>query len=108
MESLPTSIPLLPTRLQNRSCECARYVVCVSSLYEKKFHALKFAEMTPLELLLSFMDDHALKQVDIGKVLDVSSGVMSEIANGKRDLFRNGESQTGARGSADYEADESC
>jgi HTH-type transcriptional regulator / antitoxin HigA len=56
--------------------------------YEKKHHALKCAEMTPLELLHSFMKDHGLKQVDLANVLGVSSGVMNEIVKGKRELTK--------------------
>ena len=56
--------------------------------YEKRHHALSFDEMTPLELLLSFMQDHALKQIALAKVLGVSSGVMNEIVKGKRELTK--------------------
>lgn len=58
------------------------------SKYEKKNHALRCDEMTPLELLLSFMKDHGLKQVDVAKVLGVSSGVINEIVKGKRELTK--------------------
>lgn len=54
--------------------------------YESKHHALSFAEMPPHELLQSFMQDHGLKQVDLQAILGVSSGVMSELASGKRKL----------------------
>lgn len=54
--------------------------------YEKKYHALKYQQLSPLELLHSFMHDHKLKQVDLAKILNVSSGVISEIVNGKRKL----------------------
>jgi HTH-type transcriptional regulator / antitoxin HigA len=56
--------------------------------YEKKYHALKFDDMTPHELLLSFMHDHALKQVALANVLGVSSGVMNELVKGKRELTK--------------------
>jgi HTH-type transcriptional regulator / antitoxin HigA len=56
--------------------------------YEKKYHALKFDDMTPHELLLSFMQDHDLKQVALAKVLSVSSGVINEIVKGKRELTK--------------------
>ncbi len=58
------------------------------SKYEKKHHALKCDQMTPLELLHSFMNDHGLKQGDLAKVLGVSSGVINEIVNGKRELTK--------------------
>lgn len=54
--------------------------------YESKHHALSFNEMAPHELLQSFMKDHGLKQVDLQAILGVSSGVMSELASGKRKL----------------------
>ncbi len=56
--------------------------------YERKNHALRCDEMTPLELLLSFMKDHELRQVDVAKVLGVSSGVSNEIVKGKRELTK--------------------
>ena len=56
--------------------------------YEKKYHTLKCAEMTPIELLHSFMNDHRLKQVDVANVLGASSGVMNEIVKGKRELTK--------------------
>ncbi|MCA9802211.1 MAG: hypothetical protein KC777_09505 [Cyanobacteria bacterium HKST-UBA02] len=56
--------------------------------YESKHHALEFADMAPHELLQSFISDHGLKQVDLQAVLGVSSGVMSELVSGKRELTR--------------------
>lgn len=54
--------------------------------FEKKFHELQLQTLSPLEILLSFLDDHGLKQVDIAKILSVSSGVANEIVKGKREL----------------------
>lgn len=56
--------------------------------YESKHHALKFADMAPHELLQSFMKDHSLKQVALQNILGVSSGVMSELVSGKRELTK--------------------
>lgn len=56
--------------------------------YESKNHALSFDGMAPHELLQSFMKDHGLKQVDMQAILGVSSGVMSELASGKRELTK--------------------
>lgn len=57
--------------------------------YEKKHHAISFAEMAPHELLKSFMKEHGLKQVDIQAILGIaSSGVISEIVAGKRELTK--------------------
>ncbi len=56
--------------------------------YERKHHALDFADMAPHELLQSFMSDHGLKQVDMQAILGVSSGVMSELVAGKRELTK--------------------
>lgn len=59
------------------------------SKYEKKFHELRCADMTPHELLRSLMKDHHLKQVDVMTILGVSSsGVVSEIVNGQRELTK--------------------
>jgi HTH-type transcriptional regulator/antitoxin HigA len=56
--------------------------------YEKKHHAISIHDMAPCELLQSFMKDHGLKQVDMQAVLGVSSGVMSELCSGKRQLTK--------------------
>ena len=57
--------------------------------YEKKHHTINFDMMTPHELLKSFMKDHGLKQVDLQAILGVSSsGVISEIVSGKRELTK--------------------
>lgn len=56
--------------------------------YESKHHALEFADLLPHELLQSFMKDHGLKQVEMQEVLGVSSGVMSELVSGKRELTK--------------------
>lgn len=57
--------------------------------YESKHHALTFEEMAPHELLQSFMKDHNLKQVALQKILGVSSsGVMSELVSGSRELTK--------------------
>ncbi len=66
------------------------------SKYEKKHHALKLAELSPGELLLSFMDEHRLKQVDIAKILSVSSGVANELVKGKRELTKEHCARLGA------------
>jgi HTH-type transcriptional regulator/antitoxin HigA len=56
--------------------------------YESKHHALKIADMPPHVLLQSFMKDHGLKQVTLQEILGVSSGVMSELVSGKRELTK--------------------
>jgi HTH-type transcriptional regulator/antitoxin HigA len=56
--------------------------------YESKHHALKFEDMAPHELLQSFMSDHGLRQVYLQAILSVSSGVMSELVSGKRELTK--------------------
>lgn len=59
------------------------------SKYEQKHHALSFSELKPHELLQSFMKEHGLKQVDIQNILGISSsGVMSEIVSGKREITK--------------------
>jgi HTH-type transcriptional regulator/antitoxin HigA len=57
--------------------------------YEQKHHAINVYEMAPHALLQSFMKEHGLKQVDIQAILGVSSsGVISEIVAGKRELTK--------------------
>lgn len=58
------------------------------SKYESKHHALNFDEMAPQDILRSFMKDHSLKQVELQVILGVSSGVMSELVSGKRELTK--------------------
>jgi HTH-type transcriptional regulator/antitoxin HigA len=56
--------------------------------YESKHHVLKVGELPPHKLLQSFMKDHGLKQVALQEILGVSSGVMSELVAGKRELTK--------------------
>ncbi len=56
--------------------------------YERKHHALQIEEMPPHKLLQSFMKDHGLRQVDMQVILSTSSGVMSELVSGKRELSK--------------------
>jgi HTH-type transcriptional regulator/antitoxin HigA len=57
--------------------------------YEKKHHDLSILDLAPNVLLQSLMKDHGLKQVDIQAILGVnSSGVISEIVSGKRELTK--------------------
>ncbi|MBP6595700.1 MAG: hypothetical protein KA255_21920, partial [Candidatus Obscuribacter sp.] len=57
--------------------------------YEKKHHDLNIQDLAPNVLLQSLMKDHGLKQVDIQAILGVnSSGVISEIVSGKRELTK--------------------
>jgi len=56
--------------------------------YEEKHHALHFADLPPHKLLQSFMSDHGMKQVAVQEILGVSSGVMSELVSGKRELTK--------------------
>lgn len=56
--------------------------------YEKKHHALEIAELPPHKLLQSFMNEYGLKQVDMQAILGTSSGVMSELVSGKRELTK--------------------
>lgn len=54
--------------------------------YESKHHVLQFIELAPYQVLQSFMKDHNLKQVAVQEILGVSSGVISELVSGKREL----------------------
>ncbi len=57
--------------------------------YENKHHALEFASLAPHLLLQSLMKDHDLKQVDVQKILGVSSsGAMSMLVSGDRHLTK--------------------
>jgi len=57
--------------------------------YENKHHDLNIQDLAPNVFLQSLMKDHGLKQVDIQAILGVnSSGVISEIVSGKRELTK--------------------
>lgn len=56
--------------------------------YEIKHHALNVSDLAPHHLLQSFMKEHNLKQVAVQQILGVSSGVMSELVSGKRELTK--------------------
>jgi len=56
--------------------------------YESKNHALELVDLPPHQILQSFMKDNGLKQVALQEVLNVSSGVMSMLVSGKRELTK--------------------
>lgn len=56
--------------------------------YEFKLHPLNVSDLAPHELLQSFMEEHKMKQVEVQKILGVSSGVISELVSGKRELTK--------------------
>jgi len=58
--------------------------------YEKQHHALPDTEdNSPADMLRWLMDVNGQKQVDLAAVLGVSSGRMSELANGHRDFSKS-------------------
>lgn len=57
--------------------------------YESKNHALELVDLPPHQILQSFMKDNGLKQVALQEVLNVSSGVMSMLVSGKRELTKD-------------------
>ena len=48
-----------------------------------------FQDLDPIQLLKSFMNDHALKAVHLAKILDVSTGTVSKILNYKKGLSKD-------------------
>ncbi|MBP6743653.1 hypothetical protein KA344_00400 [bacterium] len=56
--------------------------------YEDKHHRIDLSDVSPLDVLISFMEDHDLKQVDLCRIIGCSSGVASEIIGGKRELSK--------------------
>jgi mRNA-degrading endonuclease HigB of HigAB toxin-antitoxin module/antitoxin component HigA of HigAB toxin-antitoxin module len=56
--------------------------------YEDIAHPLPDEPRTPLHMLKFLMDENGLKQVDLIKILGISSGNASEIYNGKRELTK--------------------
>lgn len=51
-------------------------------------HATLDAEVDPIELLKSFMDEAGMKAVDMVSLLDVSKGLVSDILNYKKGLSK--------------------
>lgn len=43
-----------------------------------------FEDLDPVELLVGLMDDHKMKSVDLAKMLDVSTSLVSDILNYRR------------------------
>ena len=48
-----------------------------------------FAEVDPIRLLHSFMNDHNLKAKDLVQILDISKGYVSDILNYKKGLSKD-------------------
>ena len=48
-----------------------------------------FKEIDPIQLLLSFMDDHHLKPKDLSEILNVSKGYVSDILHYKKGLSKD-------------------
>ena len=48
-----------------------------------------FAEVDPIRLLHSFMNDHNLKAKDLVEILDISKGYVSDILNYKKGLSKD-------------------
>jgi HTH-type transcriptional regulator/antitoxin HigA len=48
-----------------------------------------FNEVDPIQLLLSFMDDHHLKPKDLSEILNVSKGYVSDILHYKKGLSKD-------------------
>jgi mRNA interferase HigB len=57
--------------------------------YEAKAHPLLDDPISPLEMLKFLMAENGLKQVDLTKILGISSGNASEIIGGKRELTKS-------------------
>jgi len=48
-----------------------------------------FKEVDPIQLLLSFMEDHHLKPKDLSEILNVSKGYVSDILHYKKGLSKD-------------------
>ncbi len=56
--------------------------------YQNRVHPHNFEKMTPLQALKSLLEDNGLIQVDLARILRISSGRASDIYLGKRDLSK--------------------
>jgi HTH-type transcriptional regulator/antitoxin HigA len=67
------------------------YLDVLSSLiknYESKDHPLPGKPVSPCEMLKYLMEINGIKQVDLAKILGVSSGRASELVDGTRELSK--------------------
>jgi HTH-type transcriptional regulator / antitoxin HigA len=78
-------------RLESLIEEESDYLEVLSDLigqYEAVHYPADYSSITPASMLRWLMEVNGMKQVDLAKVLGVSSGRASEIANGVRDMSK--------------------
>ncbi len=76
----------LPERSPETSALIAVWVTLIEQ-FEEKHYPLPTTESTPAQMLRFLMDQHDLKQANLVGLLG-SSGVVSEIVNGKRSISK--------------------
>jgi HTH-type transcriptional regulator / antitoxin HigA len=66
-----------------------RLLVALIEEFEEKYYSFKeWQQTTPYELLQHLMESKGIKQVDLVGVLSLSSGLVSSIVNGKRQISK--------------------
>jgi HTH-type transcriptional regulator / antitoxin HigA len=85
---------------QNRTIEetaLLRVLVILIEAFEEKYYSFKeWQKTTPHEFLQHLMSGRGLKQSDLIGVLSLSSGLISSIVNGKRQISKEQAKKLGA------------
>ena len=63
-----------------------KLLVTLIELYESQQHAIPAP--SPNEILQHIMESSGLRQIDLAEIMGASSGVISEIVNGKRSISK--------------------
>jgi HTH-type transcriptional regulator / antitoxin HigA len=64
-----------------------RLLVTLIEIYESQQYSI--AASSPVEVLQHIMEHSGLKQSDLAEIMGASSGVISDIVNGKRTISKN-------------------
>jgi HTH-type transcriptional regulator / antitoxin HigA len=72
-----------------------KLLVALIELYESQQYAMPTS--SPSEILQHIMESSGLRQADLAQIIDASSGVISEIVNGKRAISKTQAKALGQR-----------
>lgn len=87
-EQYDTYCKALETLLESRPANSEEMELLTLLIEHYDAENPSFAEMDPIELLKSFMHDHALKPKDLVSYLGLSKGYVSDILNYKKGLSK--------------------
>ncbi len=63
-----------------------KLLITLIEVYESEQHSIPAS--SPQEILLHIMESSGLRQTDLAQIIGASSGVMSQIVNGKRSISK--------------------